>query len=309
MTLRTLCSLLAITTLATAQTQGKPADASAPKTSTKTIVEIAVEAGQFQTLVTAVKAAGLADTLSGKGPFTVFAPTDEAFAKLGKDTIADLLKPENKDKLTAILTYHVAGASMPASQVVATKSIPTLQGTSVAVAVAKDTVTVGGSKVIKTDIFGKNGVIHVIDTVMLPVDPKTDNIVTVATKNGSFGTLLQAAVAAGLADTLANGGPFTVFAPTDEAFAKLPAGTVASLLKPENKDSLAKILKLHVVSGTVPSAQAVKLTSATTLAGQDLTLAVKDGKLTVNGAHVIAADVNAKNGVIHVIDTVILPRD
>ena len=309
MTLRTLCSLLAITALATAQTQGKPADASATKTSDKSIVEIAIEAGQFQTLVAAVKAAGLADTLSGKGPFTVFAPTDEAFAKLGKDTIADLLKPENKDKLTSILTYHVAGASMPASQVVATKSITTLQGTSVAVAVAKDTVTVGGSKVLKTDIFGKNGVIHVIDTVMLPVDPKTDNIVTVATKNGSFGTLLQAAVAAGLADTLANGGPFTVFAPTDEAFAKLPKDTLTTLLKPENKDKLAKILKFHVVSGTVLAAQAVKLTSATTLAGQDLTLAVKDGKLTINGAHVVAADVTAKNGVIHVIDTVVLPRD
>jgi uncharacterized surface protein with fasciclin (FAS1) repeats len=295
--------------LATAQNQGKPADASTNKTSDKTIVEIAVEAGQFQTLVTAVKAAGLADTLSGKGPFTVFAPTDEAFAKLGKDTIANLLKPENKDKLTAILTYHVAGSSMPASQVVGAKSIPTLQGTAVAVAVGKDTVTVGGSKVLKTDIFGKNGVIHVIDTVMLPVDAKTDSIVTVATKNGSFTTLLQAAVAAGLADTLANGGPFTVFAPTDEAFAKLPKDTVTTLLKPENKDKLAKILKLHVVSGTVLSTEAVKLTSAKTLAGQDLTLAVKDGTLTVSGAHVVAKDVTAKNGVIHVIDTVILPRD
>ncbi len=285
----------------------------------KNIVTVAVEAGQFKTLVAAVQAAGLVETLSGKGPFTVFAPTDEAFAKLGKDAIADLLKPENKDKLTSILTYHVVAGEYPAAKVVAAKSLKTVQGADVTVAAGKD-VMVGTAKVLKTDIKASNGIIHVIDSVILPPAANTaeasmkagkknlPNLVAVASKAGSFNTLLKAAAAAGLADTLANGGPFTIFAPNDEAFAKLGKDTIADLLKPENKDKLAAILKYHVVSGAVMSPEAVKLTSAKTLQGGDLTLKVVDGKLTIDGAKVIAADVEGSNGVIHVVDSVLLPK-
>ena len=285
----------------------------------KNIVTVAVEAGQFKTLVAAVQAAGLVETLSGKGPFTVFAPTDEAFAKLGKDAIADLLKPENKDKLTSILTYHVVAGEYPAAKVVAAKSLTTVQGADVTVAAGKD-VMVGTAKVLKTDIKASNGIIHVIDSVILPPAANTaeasmkaakknlPNLVAVASKAGSFNTLLKAAAAAGLADTLANGGPFTIFAPNDEAFAKLGKDTIADLLKPENKDKLAAILKYHVVSGAVMSPEAVKLTSAKTLQGGDLTLKVVDGKLTIDGATVIAADVEGSNGVIHVVDSVLLPK-
>ncbi len=133
------------------------------------------------------------------------------------------------------------------------------------------------------------------------------DIVDTAVAAGSFKTLAAALQAAGLVDALKGAGPFTVFAPTDEAFAKLPAGTLESLLKPENKDKLAAILKYHVVSGKVMSAQAVKLTSATTLEGSALKLEVKDGSLFVSGAKVVKADVDASNGVIHVIDAVVLP--
>lgn len=138
---------------------------------------------------------------------------------------------------------------------------------------------------------------------------KTDakDIVDTAVAAGSFKTLATALQAAGLVEALKTAGPFTVFAPTDEAFARLPAGTLESLLKPENKDKLAAILKYHVVSGKVMSANAVKLTSATTLEGSALKLEVKDGSLFVSGAKVVKADVNASNGVIHVIDTVVLP--
>ena len=305
-------SLLFTATLA-AQAPGKIAETvEASHGPAKTVVTLAVEAGQFQTLVAAVKAAGLVETLSGKGPFTVFAPTDEAFAKLGKATIADLLKPENKSKLTAILTYHVVGANLPAGKVLDANRVTTLQGQSLAVEVMRSDdpshkvtgVKVGGANVTKTDIMGSNGVIHVIDTVLIPAG----NIVEVASKAGSFKTLLAAAKAAGLADTLANGGPFTVFAPTDAAFAALGQDTIASLLRPENKAKLAGILKLHVVAGKVMAAQAVKLDSADTLAGEALSLEVKDGKLCVGGATVVAADVEASNGVIHVIDAVILPK-
>jgi uncharacterized surface protein with fasciclin (FAS1) repeats len=133
------------------------------------------------------------------------------------------------------------------------------------------------------------------------------DIVDTAVAAGSFKTLAAALQAAGLVDALKGTGPFTVFAPTDEAFAKLPAGTLDSLLKPENKDKLAAILKYHVVSGKVMSAQAVKLTSAITLEGSALKLEVKGGSLYVSGAKVTSADVEASNGVIHVIDTVVLP--
>ena len=267
-----------------------------------TIVQIAADAGTFHTLVAAVKAAGLAETLSGPGPFTVFAPTDEAFAKLGKDTIATLLKPENKAKLTSILTYHVVAGEVPAAKVVGLKSAKTVQGCDVAIQVADGKVKVGSANVVKTDIFGKNGVIHVIDAVIMP-----PSLVDVAKQAGSFGTLLAAATAAGLADTLANGGPFTVFAPTDAAFAKLGKDTIATLLKPENKDKLAAILKHHVVAGIVPAAAAMKLDEATSIGGTKLAIKKSATGLTVGGANVVTADVCAGNGVIHVVDAVILP--
>jgi len=140
----------------------KPAKAAAEST----VVEIAAGNKDFSTLVAAVKAAGLAETLSGNGPFTVFAPTNEAFAKLPKGTVDSLLKPENKDKLTAILTYHVVAGKVMAADVKAGK-VKTVQGGELEIA-TEGGVTVNGAKVVKTDIVGSNGVIHVIDAVVLP---------------------------------------------------------------------------------------------------------------------------------------------
>ena len=133
----------------------------------KTIVEVAAGAGQFNTLVAAVKAAGLVDTLSGKGPFTVFAPTDEAFAKLPAGTVDNLLKPENKDKLTAVLTYHVLSGKVMAADV-KTMSAKTVNGKEASIKVEDGKVTIGTANVVKTDIAASNGVIHVIDTVLIP---------------------------------------------------------------------------------------------------------------------------------------------
>lgn len=136
----------------------------------KDIVDTAVAAGSFKTLAAALQAAGLIETLKGKGPFTVFAPTDEAFAKLPAGTVADLLKPENKAKLTAILTYHVVPGAVKAAQVVTMngKEAKTVNGQMVKIAVNGSTVTISGAKVTATDITASNGVIHVIDTVILP---------------------------------------------------------------------------------------------------------------------------------------------
>ena len=134
----------------------------------KTIVETAVAAEDFSTLVAAVKAAGLVETLSGKGPFTVFAPTNEAFAKLPKGTVESLLKPENKEKLIAVLTYHVVPGTVMAKDVVKVDSAKTVQGSKISITVKGKTVKVDNAEVVKTDIKCSNGVIHVIDSVILP---------------------------------------------------------------------------------------------------------------------------------------------
>lgn len=134
----------------------------------KDIVDTAVAAGQFKTLASAIQAAGLVDTLKGDGPFTVFAPTDEAFAKLPKGTLEDLLKPENKDQLVAILTYHVVPGKVKAAEVVKMDEAKTVNGKTVDIKVKGDTAMVNDAKVTKTDIPASNGVIHVIDTVILP---------------------------------------------------------------------------------------------------------------------------------------------
>ena len=138
---------------------------------------------------------------------------------------------------------------------------------------------------------------------------QSKDIVDTAVAAGSFKTLAKALTAAGLVDTLKGAGPFTVFAPTDEAFAKLPAGTVESLLKPENKAKLQRILTYHVVPGRVMAADVTKLKTAKAVSGDALKITAIDGAVLVDGAHVVKADVAASNGVIHVIDTVLLPKD
>jgi uncharacterized surface protein with fasciclin (FAS1) repeats len=272
----------------------------------KNIVETAVGAGSFKTLAAALQAAGLVDALQGEGPFTVFAPTDDAFAKLPEGTVETLLKPENKDKLVAVLTYHVVSGKVPASKVVKLNGATTLNGQQVDISVDGSTVTVDNATVVKTDIECSNGIIHVIDSVILPA---SDDIPTTAAAAGSFKTLLAAVQAADLAGALSGEGPFTVFAPTDEAFAKLPEGTVESLLKPENKAKLAAILKYHVVPGRVYSSDALAAGSAKTLQGEAVSIKVTDDGAKVNDAGLIKTDIDTSNGVIHVIDSVILPPE
>ena len=268
------------------------------------IVETAVKAGKFKTLAAALGAADLVDTLKGPGPFTVFAPSDEAFAKLPAGTVETLLKPENKGKLAGILTYHVVPGKVLAKQVVGLAGAKTVNGQRVDIKVADSTVMVDGAKVVTTDIECDNGVIHVIDSVILPADK---NIPEVATAAEKFKTLLAAVKAAGLVDTLVGKGPFTVFAPTDEAFAKLPGSTVQDLLKPENKQKLVDILTYHVVPGRVYSEDAVAAKIAKTVQGASIMVTVGSDGAKINNAKLLMTDLDASNGVIHVIDTVLTP--
>ena len=270
----------------------------------KTIVETAVENGSFSTLASLLGSAELVDALSGEGPFTVFAPTDDAFAKLPKETVEMVTKPENKALLQEILKYHVVAGSVDAAAAMKLTSATTLNGQRAGISIEEGAVMIGGAKVTVTDITCSNGVIHVIDTVMMP---ETRNVVEVAAEAKTFSTLIAAAKAAGLVEALTAGGPITVFAPTDEAFAALPEGTVAELLKPENKDRLAAVLKYHVVAGRVFADQAAKLTTAPTLNGKELAIAITERSAKVGEANITATDIQAANGVIHVIDAVMIP--
>jgi len=269
----------------------------------KDIVDTAIEAGNFTTLATALTEAGLVDALKGDGPFTVFAPTDEAFAKLPKGTVETLLKPENRDRLVAILKYHVISGKVKANRVVKLDAAETLNGQRVDIN-TDNGVTVDNANVTAMDIEARNGVIHVIDTVLLPT---SETIVGVAKEAGTFKTLIAALKTAGLGEALMGEGPFTVFAPTDDAFAKLPEGTVESLLKQENLEKLQMILKYHVVSGRVFSDAIVQKKSVPTLAGVDVRISMKDGKAKANESEIVATDIDASNGVIHVLDSVLLP--
>ena len=280
----------------------KPTETPQPKD----IVDTAVADGRFTTLVAAVTAAGLVDTLKGEGPFTVFAPTDDAFAKLPAGTVESLLKPENLEQLKNILLYHVVSGKVMAADVIKLTSADTVLGKSVTIKVDMGNVYINDAKVVLTDIETSNGVIHVIDTVLLPPADKLD-IVDTAVADGRFTTLVAALTAAGLVDTLKGEGPFTVFAPTDDAFAKLPAGTVESLLKPENLEHLKNILLYHVVAGKVMAADVVKLEKAATVLGPSVKITVDGSKVMINDAEVLITDIETSNGVIHVIDTVILP--
>jgi uncharacterized surface protein with fasciclin (FAS1) repeats len=272
---------------------------------TKDIVDTAVSAGNFDTLVAAVKAADLVETLKQPGPFTVFAPTDEAFGNLLAGTLESLLKPENKQQLAAILTYHVVSGRVSARDAYGVNNATTVNGQRVNIARPDGKLSVGGASVVATDINCSNGVIHVIDTVLLPEQAR---IPAAAKKAGVFNTLLAAASAAGLAEVLDGSGPFTVFAPTDGAFEKLPDGTVATLLKPENKGKLVDILKYHVVSGRVYADQAAQAKQAKTLLGPAVETSVSAEGLRINDSLVVQADLDLANGVVHVIDSVLLPE-
>ena len=272
------------------------------------IAEIAAGDPNFSTLVAALDAAGLVETLAGEGSFTVFAPTNDAFAALPAGTVDALLADPTGD-LTQILLYHVVDGVARAADVVNLSEATTLNGAPVAIAVVDGGVRLNESvNVVTTDIEASNGVIHVIDGVLLPpaAEP-TASIAEIAAGDPNFSTLVAALDAAGLVETLAGEGSFTVFAPTNDAFAALPAGTVEGLLE-DPQGALTDILLYHVVDGVARAEDVVGLTEATTLNGAPIAIAVVDGGVRLNDSvNVVTTDIEATNGVIHVIDGVLLP--
>jgi uncharacterized surface protein with fasciclin (FAS1) repeats len=305
--IRTAIALLVVAALAAAAIGASASAATSSKADgDKNIVQTALAAGQFTTLASLLTKAGLVDTLSTGGPFTVFAPTDAAFAKVPKATLDSLA--ENPTLLKSVLLYHVVPGRVTAADVVKLTSAKTVEGRSVAIKVVDGSVYVDQAKVTTPDVMASNGVIHVIDSVLIPKAapaPSAKNVVQTAIAAGQFKTLASLLTKAGLAGTLQGKGPFTVFAPTDAAFAKVPKATLAALAK--DKAKLRAVLLYHVVKGKVTAAQATKLRSAKTLQGKALSIHARAGKVLVGGATVTTADVMASNGVIHVINKVLIP--
>jgi transforming growth factor-beta-induced protein len=262
------------------------------------IVGTADAAGSFTTLMAALEAAGLVDTLRGEGPFTVFAPTDAAFAALPEGTVEALL--EDIPALTDILLYHVVPGAVPAADVATQSLVGTAQGSDFKVTIDGD-VFINGAKVVTPDIVASNGVIHVIDQVLLP----PASIAEIAAGSDDFTTLVAALGAADLVETLSGEGPFTVFAPTDAAFAALPEGTVEALLN--DIPALTQILLFHVAGEKLPASDVVLRTAIETLEGSSAEVVVDADGVQIAGARVSMTDIPASNGVIHVLDAVMLP--
>jgi transforming growth factor-beta-induced protein len=267
----------------------------------------AATAGTFRTLINLLVAADLAQTLADDGPFTVFAPSDDALNKIPYHDLINLLLPENKAKLTKILTLHVVPGRLKASTLASKGRVKTVNGAKLNVAENRHGLAIGEATVVKADIECGNGVIHVIDRLLLPTASSTDVLGLVESKK-TFTVLLSAIKAAGLEDALGGDGPFTILAPTDDAFGKLPKETLAALLKPSNRSKLASILKYHVIPGALTARDVIAAGRATTLQGSTVEATIDDGRLAINGARVLASDLKAENGIVHAIDAVLIPH-
>merc|ERR1719510_1379067 len=257
--------------------------------------------------------------------FTVFAPNNAAFGKLPEGTIPSLLKPENKEQLTKILLRHVLPVQIKASEIPqGTTKVKTVGGEEIEITNTGRGVSIrtsdGSSNVIAADVLASNGVVHLLDTVITAnpnsgdVQQRQENtalksIASTAAATPSLSTLLAAVKAAGLAETLSGAGTFTVFAPNNAAFEKLPPGTVSSLLRPENKEQLTKILLRHVLGTKITASQIPEgTTNVQTVGGEEISVINNSDGVSIKSsagmAKVIATDILASNGVVHLVDTV-----
>ncbi|HPF93551.1 MAG TPA: fasciclin domain-containing protein [Tenuifilaceae bacterium] len=267
-----------------------------------TVVDVIVNSVNHNTLEAAVIAADLVDDLSANGPFTVFAPTDDAFAAIPEETLAALLADPTGD-LANILLYHVVGSKAMSTDLSNGQEIQTLLGDNVVVTIDNGEVFINDAKVTIADIEADNGVVHVIDAVLMPT-PET--VVDIIVNSDAHSTLEAAVIAADLVSALSAEGPFTVFAPTDDAFNALPEGTLDELLADPSGD-LTNILLYHVVAAQAMSTDLSDGQTIETLLGSNITVTINNDGVFINDAKVVVANIEAKNGVVHVIDTVLLP--
>lgn len=269
------------------------------------LVETLERAGQFETLLALLDAAGLTGTVAEGGPFTIFAPTDAAFAKLPQETVDFLLA--NPDALTEVLLYHVVDGRQTIRTLLRSSTAETLLGQPVLVTVSHRRILVNDSQVVRRDIQAANGVIHAIDTVLTPPEEPTEitSLLDVLRLDGRFGTMLAALEATGLDAALAGPGPLTLFAPTDEAFAALGEETIAALLA--DPAALSEILLYHVAEGRLDALQLLIRRHVPTLQGDTVQVRIRRGAVRIDDARVLTFNVKAPNGIFHAIDGVLLP--
>jgi transforming growth factor-beta-induced protein len=297
---------------------------------------------QLSTLVSAVQAAGLVDTLNGEGPFTIFAPANSAFEQIPADQLDALLADPTGD-LTSILTLHVvAGQRLSSADLAEVGSVATVNGEEITFAADGDSISVNGgqAKVVCADVPTANATVHIIDGVLMPsamdapaqgaaaLEPSgpacssipmrgegsfrgmaDDPAATAASNNPELSTLVSAVQAAGLVGTLNGEGPFTIFAPANSAFAKLPPNQLQAVLD-DPAGLLTTVLTYHVVAGEqLSSADLAERGSVTTVEGEELTFSSEGGALTINGGQgtVVCADVPTANATVHIIDGVLMP--
>ncbi len=268
-----------------------------------TVVDIVVNSPDHETLEAAVIAADLAGTLSGPGPFTLFAPTDTAFDALPAGTVDDLLA-DPSGALTDILLYHTLAADVRSTDLSNGQIATTINGKDITVSIDNGNVFINDAQVTVADIVTDNGVVHVIDAVLIP---PVITVVDIVVNSPDHETLEAAVIAADLAGTLSGDGPFTLFAPTDAAFEALPDGTLDALLADPSGD-LTDILLYHTLAADVRSTDLSDGQMATTINGQEITVSISNGNVFINDAQVTVADIVTDNGVVHVIDGVLLPN-
>ena len=284
----TLSLIMTISMVMTAQSQ-------------TTVVDIIVNSDVHTSLEAAVIAAELAGALSGDGPFTVFAPTDDAFAALGTETI-NALFADATGALAEILKYHVISGKIMAGDLSDGQIATMLEGTDAFISLFDGKAYINQAMITITDIEADNGVVHVIDAVIT----QPSSIVDIVVNSPRHESLEAAVIAAGLAGALSAEGTFTLFAPTDAAFAALGTETINALFA-DATGTLAEILKYHVVGATAFSGDLSNGDKFTTLEGSEIEVTIENGNVFINDAQVIFADYKAPNGVVHVIDAVITP--
>ena len=276
----------------------KPTSSSASDNSLGSVAK----AADLNTLMDLVALSGL--SLPADEDVTIFAPTDAAFAALPKETVELLTSPEGLEMLQSVLTYHIVLGDTRSNELFNMRSATSLNGQELGIDLDPG-LTVAGSSVSIVDVEFERGVIHVIDSVLLP---EFSSILDLAVITPQLSTLTAAVTAAGIGDQISNeNGPFTVFAPVNSAFAKLPVTVVEDLLNPQNRAQLIDVLGLHIIPGRISSSELLANQRARSFFGIPVEFSIKNGKLQVQGANIIKADIQASNGVVHLIDSVITP--
>ncbi len=278
----------------------RPLGAPVPEQKGSDLATVAGDAG-LTTLLALVKAAGL--ELPKGQRVTIFAPTNDAFAKLAKETVEFLTSPKGKATLQAVLKHHVVTTTYDSAALLGRRSVRALSGQTLEI--DADQLTVDGSRIVAADVAFDAGLVHVIDAVMMP---ELRPIAALLESDPRLSTLRKAVEVAGIGSQIGaeNPGPWTVLAPSNEAFAALPAGALEALLA--DRQQLISVLTGHVIPSAVRREQLLSLGSARTLMGEGtVEFKLSDGALTVGGAKILAADIEASNGIVHVIDRVLLP--